>query len=168
MNMEVCRCHDCAHPTRGLQLPLTPCLFQFHFSTRHDALIQPCCPCSRWNSSRWTWRSTLLTKHTRLLLTRHTFVVQPLDIVPVDLAINGILAALAASAARPGVHVYQIGTSQCNPMSAHSVSRRLNATTRFLCVAYCSHVCGPLKAHSGGVLPSHSPRTHCVASAAAY
>ena len=42
----------------------------------------------------------------------------PLDIVPVDTSINAILAALAASAGRAGVHVYQIGTSHCNPLSA--------------------------------------------------
>ena len=51
-------------------------------------------------------------------------LAQPLDVVPVDLATNGILAALAASARRPGVHVYQIGTSHCNPLSA-SPGRRL-------------------------------------------
>ena len=41
---------------------------------------------------------------------------QPLDIVPVDVAINGFLAAIAASAGRPGTQVYQVGTSQCNPL----------------------------------------------------
>jgi len=40
----------------------------------------------------------------------------PLDIVPVDTSINAILAALAATAGRAGVHVYQIGTSHCNPL----------------------------------------------------
>ena len=42
----------------------------------------------------------------------------PLDIVPVDTSINAILAALAATAGRAGVHVYQIGTSHCNPLGA--------------------------------------------------
>ena len=42
----------------------------------------------------------------------------PLDVVPVDTSINAILAALAATADRPGVHVFQIGTSHCNPLSA--------------------------------------------------
>lgn len=40
----------------------------------------------------------------------------PMDIVPVDAAINSILAAIAASAGQPGTHVFQIGTSKCNPM----------------------------------------------------
>ncbi len=33
-----------------------------------------------------------------------------------DVATNGFLAAIAATAGRPGTQVYQIGTSQCNPM----------------------------------------------------
>ena len=40
----------------------------------------------------------------------------PLDIVPVDTSINSILAAIAATAGLPGTHVYQIGTSDCNPL----------------------------------------------------
>ena len=55
----------------------------------------------------------------------------PLDIVPVDTSINAILAALAATAGRPGVHVYQIGTSHCNPLGA-----------------------GP-PVHTAGITPSH-------------
>ena len=42
----------------------------------------------------------------------------PLDIVPVDTSINAILAALAATASQPGVHVLQIGSSHCNPLRA--------------------------------------------------
>ena len=44
----------------------------------------------------------------------------PLDIVPVDTSINAILAALAATAGRSGVHVFQIGSSHCNPLRARS------------------------------------------------
>ena len=40
----------------------------------------------------------------------------PLDIVPVDTSINSILAAIAATDGQPGIHVYQIGTSECNPL----------------------------------------------------
>ena len=40
----------------------------------------------------------------------------PMDVVPVDVAINGSLAAIADSAGKPGTRVYQIGTSKCNPL----------------------------------------------------
>ena len=53
----------------------------------------------------------------------------PLDIVPVDTSINAILAALAATAGQPGVHVFQIGTSHCNPLGAGGPSAFTSPTS---------------------------------------
>jgi len=61
----------------------------------------------------------------------------PLDIVPVDTSINAILAALAATSGCAGVHVYQIGTSHCNPLGAASHLRRLQWTSLPQCWAVC-------------------------------
>jgi hypothetical protein len=76
----------------------------------------------------------------------------PLDIVPVDTSINAILAALAATAGRPGVHVFQIGTSHCNPLG--TVSSR--------------HVGPHLRSRPSCPLPNnsvvHSHRLHSLAA----
>ena len=61
----------------------------------------------------------------------------PLDIVPVDTAINSILAAIAATGGKPGTHVYQIGTSQCNPLREwlpfeHQSTTRMNCGFKFV------------------------------------
>ena len=64
----------------------------------------------------------------------------PLDIVPVDTSINAILAALAATAGRPGVHVYQIGTSHCNPLGAAPTTTAHAGRTLARCVAILAHL----------------------------
>jgi len=98
------------HPIHAVHMPIQNCPSCTKFVSLHGA-------CSCWTTCLHdVEHSSVSTVHTALCPSQALSYMQPLDIVPVDVAINSILAAVAASAGRPGTHVYQIGTSQCNPL----------------------------------------------------